>query len=198
LPMSSAFLRAARTSSVSSPICLLAVFACLPAFFTCFATPLRPLPVPGIGIPRTFFGLLFRRVPSTTPPTSPAAAVARPVTTAVFDEPPEPPEPPLPAPALPALWAAFCALPPPDERADEPRPRDDAADDFRLEALEPLELLPRELEALLPFEDLARLLVLDEPLLDEPLLLGLEPFELRDLVFGLPWDRELDWAISPP
>ena len=64
-----------------------AFLAFLLAFLTCFATPLSPLPVPGIGIPRTFFGLSFSFLPRTTPPTTPAAAVTTPVTMAAFDEP---------------------------------------------------------------------------------------------------------------
>jgi len=101
-----------------------------------------------------------------------------PVMTAAFDEPLlEPPER--------ALELDRCELLPPDER-ELP---DDPDDERRLDALELLGL-PLELPALLPFEDLLR----EEALL----LLGLEPFELREVVFLLPWDRELAWAISPP
>jgi hypothetical protein len=197
LPTSSAFLRAARTSSVSSPICLPTFLACLPDFLTCLATPSRPRPVPGIGMPRTFFGLLFSFEPRTTPPTTPAAAVTTPVMTAAFDD-----------PLLEELPPDRCALPPPeerepderepderepdereplDDRADELRARDDAAEDLRLEALELFGLL-RELEAPLPF-----VLPL---LLRDALLFGLDPFELREVVFRLLWDREPAWAIS--
>jgi hypothetical protein len=101
-----------------------------------------------------------------------------------------------------------CELLPPDEREplddreEELRPREDAAEDRRLDALPLFELLPlfalalfgllRELEpdALLP-------LVLPLLLRDELLLFGLEPLELRDVVFLLLWDRELAWAIFP-
>jgi hypothetical protein len=96
----------------------------------------------------------------------------------------------------------FCALPEPlDEAADEPRLdalavlfgllRDVAALLRELEALL-LEALLRELDALLPFEDVLRVLARDA------LLLGLDPFELREAVFLLLCDFELVWAISPP
>jgi hypothetical protein len=178
---------------------LLVFLNSLPAFFTCLATPFSPEPVPGIFTPSTFFGLLPRRVPRTTPPTSPAAAVATPVTTAAFDE---------------AFEPAFeLRARPPDERADElrlPEPelplrdeaelrlrdaelplRDDAAEERRLEALALFGLL-REPEDLL-FEDPLRLL-----LVDALWLFGLDPFELRAVVFRLFEERELAWAIAPP
>jgi hypothetical protein len=105
-------------------------------------------------------------------------------------------------PLLDELPPDRCALPPPEEReleerepderepderepderepledrADELRARDDAADDLRLEALALFGLL-RELEAPLPF-----VLPL---LLRDALLFGLEPFELREVVFRL-------------
>jgi hypothetical protein len=188
LPTSSAFLRAARTSSVSSPICLPTFLACLPDFFTCFATPLRPLPVPGIGMPRTFFGPPFSFLPRTTPPTTPAAAVTTPVTTAAFDD-PFPPFPPLerfePLERL-ELLGRLLALPEerddPEERDAELRLRDDADEDRPLEAL---------------------VFDFDEPLREDPLrVLGLDPLELllefplEDL--RLVPDPELAWAISPP
>ena len=195
---SSAFLRAARTSSVSSPICLPTFLACLPDFLTCFATPVRPDPVPGIGMPRTFFGLLFSFDPRTTPPMTPAAAVTTPVTTAALDDPFELFEDPDRLPAL--------------GRLRELLPREEAADERRLDALalfgllrevdvllreldallRELDALPRELDALLPFDDVLRVL------LPDAVLLGLDPFELREVVFLLLCDRELVWAISPP
>lgn len=62
-----------------------------------------------------------------------------------------------------------------------------------LEALlRELDGLLREADALLPFEEVLRVLLRDA------LLLGLDPFELREVVFLLPCDRELVWAISPP
>src|SRR5829696_180569 len=85
--MSSAFLRAVRTSSVRSLICLLVFLNCFPAFLTCLATSPKPAPLPGTFIPRIFFGLPPSRVPSTTPPTRPAAAVATPAITGVFEDP---------------------------------------------------------------------------------------------------------------
>lgn len=92
-------------------------------------------------------------------------------------------------------------------------PLDEAADERRLDALAVLFGLLRELEgllrelegllreldgllrepdALLPFEDVLRVLLRDA------LLLGLDPFELREVVFLLLCDCELVWAISPP
>jgi hypothetical protein len=114
---------------------------------------------------------------------TPAAAVTTPVTTAAFDEPFWEPAPPL------------------DDREALLLAREEAADERLLDALalfgllrdvdalarEVDALLP-ELDALLPFEDLLR----------DALLLGLDPFELREVVFLLLWDRELVWAISPP
>ena len=108
-----------------------------------------------------------------------------PVTTAAFDEPFDP----APEDVLPPLDAVLRALLPLDDRDDALRPREDEAEERRLDALALFGLL-RELEALLPFEDLLR----EEALL----LLGLEPFELREVVFLLLWDREPVWAISPP
>jgi hypothetical protein len=122
--------------------------------------------------------------------------VATPVTTAVFDEPFElvlrAPEPALRALELPlcalelrlrVLAPDFRALLPPEDRDEELRddalpPRDDAAEVRRLDDFEPLALFAR--------------------LLDEPPFFGLDPFELRDVVFRLLCDRELAWAISPP
>jgi hypothetical protein len=114
--------------------------------------------------------------------------VTTPVTTAAFDEPPA-----FEAPFDPA-------------RDDDPLlPREDAAEERRLDALElfglllalfgllrALEALLRELEALLPLEDVLRVLLRDA------LLFGLDPLELREVVFLLLCDRELVWAISPP
>ena len=108
-----------------------------------------------------------------------------PVTTAAFDEPFDP----APEDVLPPLDAVLRALLPLDDRDDALRPREDEAEERRLDALALFGLL-RELEALLPFEDLLR----EEALL----LLGLEPFELREVFFLLLWDREPVWAISPP
>lgn len=89
------------------------------------------------------------------------------------------------------------ALPPLDDRDDALRPRDDEAEERLLDALALFGLLrvPEALlalEALLPFEDVLRVLLRDA------LLLGLDPFELREVVFLLLCDRELAWAISPP
>jgi hypothetical protein len=189
LPTSSAFLRAARTSSVSSPICLPTFFACLPDFLTCLATPVRPDPVPGIGTPRTFFGLWLSFVPRTTPPTTPAAAVTTPVTTAALELPFEP---------------LFRAPLPPDD--DELRLRDEAEDVRLLEALVLFGLLRELAERLLAEEErllagVLRLFVPEALRLFVPealVLLGLDPFELREVVFLLLCDRELGWAISPP
>jgi hypothetical protein len=93
----------------------------------------------------------------------------------------------------------------PDERdealrlpEDELRPRDEAADDLRPDALAVLRLdalprfallreaddLPRELAAL-PFDEVLRLFWLD-------------PFELVVPDFLLVCERELAWAIAPP
>jgi hypothetical protein len=146
-------------------------------------------------MPRTFFGLLFSFDPRTTPPTTPAAAVRTPVTTAAFDEPPL------------------------GEPGDELRAREEAADEPRLDALALFGLLREvdallrevdallrevdalarefdallpEFDALLPFEDVLRVLLRDA------VFFGLDPFELREVVFLLLCDRELAWAISPP
>jgi hypothetical protein len=98
-------------------------------------------------------------------------------------------------------------------REEELRPRDEAADDRRLDALAVLRLdalallgllreaedLLREAEdllrepAALPFEEVLRLL-----LLEALLLFGLGPFELVDPDFLFVWERELAWAIAPP
>jgi hypothetical protein len=102
------------------------------------------------------------RLPSRTPPTRPAAAVATPVTTATFDEPFEL--------TLRALELRLRVL--------EPDWRDDAAGARLVDALAPLELFAR-----LP---------------DELAFLGLDPFEVRDAVFRLLWERELAWATAPP
>ena len=106
-----------------------------------------------------------------------------PVTTAAFDEPFDvPPDEREPL----------------DDRADELPLREEAADERLLDAL-PLFGLLRELDALLPepdallpFEDVLRVLLRDA------LLLGLDPFELREVVFLLLCDFDLVWAISPP
>jgi hypothetical protein len=115
--------------------------------------------------------------------------VATPVTTATFEE-------PLP-PAEPAL--VLRALLPPDDREEELRLRDeelplrdDADGERRLDALELLGLL-RELEDLEP-EDFE----LEDLLLDEALVFGLDPFELRVVVFLFVPEPELAWAIAPP
>ena len=116
------------------------------------------------------------------------------MTTAAFDEPFDPARadvfPPLEV-LLPPLDVDLRALLPLDDRDDALRPREDEAEERRLDALALFGLL-RELEALLPFEDVLRVLLRDE------LLFGLDPFELRDVVFFLLPDCELVWAISPP
>jgi len=109
------------------------------------------------------------------------------VTTAAFDEPFDPAREDV----LPPLEDVLRALLPLDDRDDALRPREDAAEERRLDALALFGLL-RELEALLPFEDVLRVLLRDA------LLFGLDPFELRDVVFFLLADFELVWAISPP
>jgi hypothetical protein len=115
------------------------------------------------------------------------------VTTAAFDEPFDPPED-----ELPPLEAVLRALPPLDDRDEALLPREDAAEERRLDApvlfglLLALFGLLRALEALLPLEDVLRVLLRDA------LLLGLDPFEPREVVFLLLCDRELAWAISPP
>lgn len=107
--------------------------------------------------------------------------------TAAFDE-------PLPEELPPDL----CELAPLDDRADELRAREEEADDLRLDApalfglLREVDALLPELDALLPFDDVLRVLLRDA------LVFGLEPFELREVVFLLVCDRELAWAISPP
>src|SRR5215213_5099681 len=176
--MSSAFLRAVRTSSVRSLICLLVFLNCFPAFLTCLATSPKPAPLPGTFIPRIFFGLPPSRVPSTTPPTRPAAAVATPAITGVFED-------PLPFELLRLLelLEAFgllrelvaCLL---RELADLL---------LELFALELPDLL-RALEALL-FDALP-------PREDDPL--ALEPFELPEDDFRLVEERVFPWAITPP
>lgn len=202
MPTSSAFLRAARTSSVSSPICLPTFFACLPDFLTCLATPVRPDPVPGIGTPSTFFGFPFSCFPSRTPPTSPAAAVATPATTAVFDEPPfEPLERAADAPLREELLRD---APLREEPLREEPLRDAVLRDLPLRD-EPLREEPlldaRFADELLP-EDLPREDALPLRLLDALLFFGLDPFELRlfellEVFFFVP-ERELLWAIAPP
>jgi hypothetical protein len=139
------------------------------------------------------------RVPSTTPPTSPAAAVAMPVMTAAFDEPfelawraLEPPlraldpplrelELPLPEfelrlrePELPLRELGFRALLAPEDRDDELRPRDDADAVRLLDALPLLALVLPELPSL-----------------------ALDPFELLDDLRFVP-ERALLWAMAPP
>jgi hypothetical protein len=180
LPTSSAFLRAVRTSSVSSPICLPVLPSCLPAFLTCLATPFRPDPVPGIGTPRTRFGFPLSRLPRRTPPTSPAAAVATPVTTWVFDGDP-----------FEFDRRAF-----PRDRDELPRLRDDPDPDRadavrRLDALVPFDPLrePEFVDLRLELADLPRELV-------DLVLLG----ELVDLLLLVLLDLlpELAWAITPP
>jgi hypothetical protein len=153
---------------------------CLPAFFTCLATPFNPAPVPGTFMPRTFFGLLPSRVPSTTPPTNPAAAVATPVTTAAFD--------PFPfdARAFPPL-DDFRALVPELREPELRLPlRDDADEVLRLDVLALLGLLREALPLLF---DPLRLLLLEEALrlllLEAVRLFGPDPFELRELACRL-------------
>ena len=208
--MSSAFLRASRTSSVSSPICLLAFLACLPAFFTCLATPLSPDPVPGIDTPSTFFGFPFSCFPSRMPPTIPAAAVATPVTTAVFEEPFEPLEP---APDEPLRDALLRDAPLREEPLFEEPLRDDALREVPLrDALlrdpplrdDPLREEPllddRFADELLP-EDPLREDALPLRLLDALRFFGLDPFELRllELLDDFLFVPELVlWAIVPP
>jgi hypothetical protein len=96
---------------------------------------------------------------------------------------------------LPPPEDVLRALLPLDDLDEELLPRDDAAEERRLDALELFGLLPEleallRLEALLPFEDVLRVLLRD------PLLLGLDPFELREVFFFC--DCELAWAMSPP
>jgi hypothetical protein len=181
LPTSSAFSRAARTSSVSALTCLLAFLNCLPALPTCFATPFSPLPVPGIGTPRTFFGFFDILLPRTAPPTRPAAPVTTPTTTEVFDE------------LEFELDFARVALLPPlgfelPLRDDELPLRDDDDGDRRLEALAFERVLLAvlrdrdELLADLPFEEpLERLLCAPD----------FDPLELRDVCFVLLDERLL-------
>jgi hypothetical protein len=103
-------------------------------------------------MPRTFFGFLPRRVPSTAPPIRPAAPVAIPATTAAFEPPP----------------FCFCA-------EDEDDCRDEPLVLLALDLL-PLDLLPLDLLALALFA-----LVLERGLLAEALLL-LEPLPLFEAV----------------
>src|SRR3954468_11471403 len=142
LPTCSAFSLAVRTSSVSSPSCLLAFVNCLPAFPICLARPSMPPPVPGTFTPSTRFGLRANLLPSTTP-------LARPTT--------------VPTPArtvLAPLEPAFPFeddAPPPFERAcvcetDPPPPlARGGREPFRLRARVPeLLVLPEERLALAP------------------------------------------------
>ena len=182
MPTCSAFSRAARTSSVSAPTCLLAFLNCLLALPTCFATPFSPLPVPGIGTPRTFFGFLDIRLPRTAPPTRPAAPVTSPTTIEVFDE-----------PEFEFDLALVALLPPFDFelplRDDELPLRDDDDGDLRVDALAfervLLAVLPDrdELLADLPFEELVERLLF--------VLADFDPFELRDVCFVLLDERLL-------
>ena len=129
-----------------------------------------PPPVPGTGMPRTFFGFFPRRVAITAPPIRPAAPVASPATTGTLE-------------LAPFCERAWLLLPPPDE---EERLRDDAAEERREEALVlPLALFAFVLERGLLFE---ALLLFDAlPLFEPPELLLRElradplapdPFEL--------------------
>src|SRR5688572_5584753 len=87
-PTCSAFCLAVRTSSVSSPSCLLAFVNCLPALPTCFARPSTPPPVPGTLTPSTRLGFLANLLPSTTPPTRPATVPMPAIAVAApFEEP---------------------------------------------------------------------------------------------------------------
>ena len=99
LPTCSAFSFAERTSSVSSPSCLLALVNCLPAFPICLVKPSIPLPVPGTFTPCTFFGFLAILLPSSTPPTRPATVPTPATTVATPDE----PELPFEDPEVPPL-----------------------------------------------------------------------------------------------
>jgi hypothetical protein len=131
------------------------------------------------------------------PPTSPAAAVATPVTTATFEPLPLPFERELELPApLPDDRACELRLPDPELRL-----RDDAADERRLDALALLGLL-REPEEDLLLEDPLLLLRFEVPLrlllLEALWLFGLDPFELREFVCFLFEERVLPWAMAPP
>lgn len=112
--------------------------------------------------------------------------MATPATTATFE--PLPFELALPAPL------------PPDDRADELRLRDEAADERRLEALALFGLLREAADLLL--EDPLRLLLFEDPLrlllLEALLFFGLDPFELREVVCRLFEERVLPWAMAPP
>jgi len=134
-------------------------------------------------MPSTFFGLWFSFDPRTTPPTTPAAAVSTPVTTAAFDD-------PLDELFERALEPDCWELPPLDRLLDADGRLLDALVLFGL--LRELDALLPELDALLPFEDVLRVLLRDA------LLFGLDPLELREVVFFLLCDCELVWAISPP
>ena len=133
LPTSSAFLRAERTSSVSSPICLLVLQLLAGLLHLLGHAGPAAAPVPGTS----------RRGPSsacwpaaslrTAPPTKPAAAVAMPTTTAALDP----------------FALALPALPPAPEEAL--RLRDEANKDRRLDAFD---LLPVLLGLLLERADL--------------------------------------------
>ena len=149
----------------------------------------RPRPVPGIGMPRTFFGLLFSCVPRTTPPTSSGSGgrdagddggLRRAVRARRRA-----------ADCSAARRAAARRAAAARSRCARTRSRVRCADDALALGLlrDALALLLRELEALLPFEDVLRVLLRDA------LLLGLDPFELREVVFLLLCDRELAWAI---
>jgi hypothetical protein len=100
-----------------------------------------------------------------------------------------PPLPPLPP--FPPLPLRDDAAPPRDDdeplRDDELRLREDAAGERRLDALLLFCLLDGEPRLLLPL-----------PRDELPLLFGLDPFELREVVCFLLPERDLAWAITPP
>jgi hypothetical protein len=129
-------------------------------------------------MPRTFFGFLPRLLPSTTPPTRPAAAVATPVTTAAFA-----------VPFKPEL--ALRALPP-DDRAEDPDDRAEDPDDRAEEPRLPEPELPLRDDAELPLRDEAA----DERRLDALAVFGLLR-EAEDLLLLFD-ERVFAWAIVPP
>jgi hypothetical protein len=128
-------------------------------------------------------------VPTTTPPTNPAAAVATPVTTAAFDD---------PFPFEARAFDDFRALVP-EPRDAELRLRDDADEVRRLDVLALLGLLREAVPLLF---DPPRLLLFEEALrlllLAALRLFGLDPFELRELACRLLVDPAFAWAIAPP
>jgi hypothetical protein len=126
-------------------------------------------------------------VPRTTPPTSPAAAVATPAITGAFEDPFE-----LLLLELLRLLEPLLELPDVFGLL-----RELVACLLRELADLPLELFALLFELLAPLRELVALLFEALPRFDDALPLGFEPFELREVVFRLVDEPELAWAINP-